>query len=396
MAIYKISAPLIFDGYVFHNNKVIILDENEVILGLDDLELHEPSTIKKYPYAIGPGFVNTHCHLELSHMKNLVDTGTTLIPFITNVVKFRDFKQHIIDAAIEEQDKAMYDSGIVAVGDISNKADTVGIKNRSKIKYYTFVELFDLMNQAMLQGTIDQYTSVYDKHEESSKNNKSFSPHAPYSVTKKLFEYIKTSNKPNKTISIHNQETNAENLLFLSKSGDFIDFYSSFGNNLENFTATGKTSIHYAIEHMDPLQKTLFVHNTLTRQADIKAANDWSKDIYWATCPNANLYIENNLPDYSIFIKENQKMTIGTDSLTSNWQLSIWEEIKTIRKYCSYVPLQSLLQWATINGADALNFSDSLGSIEVGKKPGLVSMPIILNEGKPVIINGNSERVVAI
>ena len=72
-------------------------------------------------------------------------------------------------------------------------------------------------------------------------------------------------------------------------------------------------------------------------------------------------------------------MTIGTDSLTSNWQLSILEEIKTIRKYASYVSLDTLLEWATINGAKALGFDHKLGSIEVGKKPGLVGMDKDLN-----------------
>jgi cytosine/adenosine deaminase-related metal-dependent hydrolase len=65
-------------------------------------------------------------------------------------------------------------------------------------------------------------------------------------------------------------------------------------------------------------------------------------------------------------------MTIGTDSLTSNWQLSILEEMKTISKYQSYIPFDTLLQWATLNGARALGMEQELGSIEAGKKPGLL------------------------
>ena len=64
-------------------------------------------------------------------------------------------------------------------------------------------------------------------------------------------------------------------------------------------------------------------------------------------------------------------MTIGTDSLTSNWQLCVLEEMKTIAKYQSYVTTSQLLEWATINGARALGFDDELGSIEEGKRCGL-------------------------
>ena len=122
---------------------------------------------------------------------------------------------------------------------------------------------------------------------------------------------------------------------------------------------------------MNPNCRSLFVHNTLTTADDIKAAQAWSDHVYWATCPNANLYIENRLPNYQVFLDTKARMTIGTDSLTSNWQLSVLEEMKTISRYQSYVPFETLLRWATLNGAQALGFEKDLGSLEVGKTPGL-------------------------
>jgi cytosine/adenosine deaminase-related metal-dependent hydrolase len=120
--------------------------------------------------------------------------------------------------------------------------------------------------------------------------------------------------------------------------------------------------------------RNLFVHNTLTTKEDIENAHlQLSKEkVFWATCPNANLYIENCLPNYKNFIETNAQVCIGTDSLTSNWQLSILEEMKTILKYQSYVDFETVLTWATINGAKALGFADSLGTVEIGKTPGLV------------------------
>ncbi|HUR31557.1 MAG TPA: amidohydrolase family protein, partial [Saprospiraceae bacterium] len=91
-------------------------------------------------------------------------------------------------------------------------------------------------------------------------------------------------------------------------------------------------------------------------------------------CPNANLYIENRLPRYASFIEADARMTIGTDSLTSNWQLSVLEEIKTIAKYQSIIPFDMLLQWATWNGAKALGKDDLFGSLEKGKSPGLLNL----------------------
>ncbi len=394
MQFRKVSAPIIFigDGSII-NNKVIIIDILGKILSIESIEAHDHSSIQFFPHAICPGFVNTHCHLELSHMKNLVDTGTTLLPFIDSVVKYRDFDKEVIIEAINVGDEEMFRNGIVACGDISNKKDTVACKNISKIKYYTFVEMFDLMNPDFTKKTIEQYAEVYDAHQSNDKNKKSFVPHAPYSVTPNLFDFIYKNNKSNSTVSIHNQETLAESEMFISKTGGFIDFFKGFGNTLDHFHTSGKSSINYAIENMDPNQKTIFVHNTLTTADDILTAMQWNKNIFWATCPNANLYIENRLPDYKTFMEQNQQMTIGTDSLTSNWQLSVWEEIKTIAKYCSYVPFENLITWATKNGAKALNFDETLGAIEVGKKPGLVSIPVQQINGKLRILDGDIKRI---
>lgn len=369
----KFSAAKIFgpDGQ-WIVNKVIITDDTGKILSIDDVSAHDKSSIKFLSGVIIPGMVNTHCHLELSHMKGKVDTGTGLLPFLNKVVSFRDIDQETILQAIHDGDAEMYQNGIVAVGDISNKLDTAHTKSASKLDYYTFVEMFDFLQPSMTRSTIEQYKPVMEGQSSAKDNQKSYVPHAPYTVSPGLFQYINENNTKGQTISIHNQETPAEDQLFLYGDGGFVDFYKGFGMNLDHIKHTGKTSLHYAIEQLKPDFKTIFVHNTMTTSDDVWAAKAWNSNIFWATCPNANLYIENRLPDYQVFLDTNAVVTIGTDSLTSNWQLSIWEEIKTIRKYQSYVPLETILTWATINGAKALGFDDRLGTIEVGKSPGLV------------------------
>ena len=141
---------------------VITLDENGKILSIDNRKDHDLSSLEIHQGVIVPGFINTHCHLELSHMKNKVATGTTLIPFISNVVKFRDIPQEEINAAIEKADQEMYDGGIVAVGDISNKTDTAATKAKSPIRYYTFVEMFDFLQEAWATPEFLKYKTVFE------------------------------------------------------------------------------------------------------------------------------------------------------------------------------------------------------------------------------------------
>lgn len=370
----KISADFVcpVDAAPIPQGVVIVSDEGRILQIDPSRAGHDPASLEIYSGVITPGFVNTHCHLELSHMKGKVDTGTTLLPFLYNVVTFRNIAMEEILDAIEKADREMYEGGIVAVGDISNKADTAACKDRSALRYYTFVEMFDFLQDNMAQGIFEQYFEVYRQQSTANGNRKSCVPHAPYTVSRELFRRINETNQPGQTISIHNQETPHENALFVNKTGGFVDFYNRFGFPLDHFQPSGRPSVHYALENLRADTRVLFVHNTTTTPEDIRAAQAWNTQVYWATCPNANLYIENRMPYYQHFLDTGAKVTIGTDSLTSNWQLSILEEMKTIARFQSYVPFPTLLQWATLNGAEALGFEQDLGSLTPGKTPGIL------------------------
>jgi len=159
----KFTADTILLGDGTHlKSKVLILDESGLIKSIDNIEDHDQASVQKFQGCLMPGMINAHCHLELSHMKGKIPSGTGLINFISHVVKFRDVEQSIIDEAIVQADKEMFENGIQAVGDICNKIDTAAQKSKSPIAYYSFVEMFDFMNPVMTNQFYSQYKEVYD------------------------------------------------------------------------------------------------------------------------------------------------------------------------------------------------------------------------------------------
>lgn len=370
----KITADYIYpiDGDPLQE-RVLLFDEAGTLQAIEPLESHDSASVERYRGVLIPGFINTHCHLELSHLKNRIPTGTGLIPFIKGVVTLREVPQEEIDAAIVAADAAMYAAGIQAVGDISNKLDTAPVKSASPISYYTFVEMFDFLQDSWAEKAFNDYQAAYTGQSRVGYDQVSAVPHAPYTVSPTLFQKINTLNGDSGIVSMHNQETPEENALFVNGDSAFIDFFKGFDIPVDHLQPTGQPSIYYALAHLDPNRPTLLVHNTTSTTSDIEATQRWGKaGIYWATCPNANLYIENRLPNYQRFLDTHAEVTIGTDSLSSNWQLSVLAELKTIARYQSYVPFETLLQWATLNGAKALGYQDRLGSLTLGKTPGLV------------------------
>jgi cytosine/adenosine deaminase-related metal-dependent hydrolase len=199
-------------------------------------------------------------------------------------------------------------------------------------------------------------------------------PHAPYSVSGATMDVI-NKGTAGQVISIHNQETAAEDELFKTGAGDFIRMYTTFDNPGSPFPVSGRSSLQTWLPHFTAGQTILSVHNTFIKEADILFAKEheaqYGMRVVYSLCPNANWYIEGTLPPADLLIKHDCHVVLGTDSYSSNWQLSIASEIKTLKDHYPHLELERLLQWGTSNGAKALRW-DELGSFEKGKRPGAV------------------------
>lgn len=363
----KIAADYIFTGNNgFIKNGVLCLENDGTIVSvLTQNEVEDKNELLFYEGIICPGFINTHCHLELSYLHNKIQQHTTLPNFIKNIVEIRNtFSEHERFNAIEIAEQQMITEGIVAVADIANDNSTFLQKSKNNIFYHTFLEVFQLDPTKAL-ATLQAAKEICENYPISKQI--SITPHAPYSVSEKLMRLIVEEN--NTLISIHNQETASENTLFKEKNGALYEQLFVFNPTIKNWKATNKSALQSYLPYLKNTKNLLLVHNTYTSKQDIDFANAHIKNVFWCFCPNANLYIENQLPNFLLF--ENENCTIGTDSLASNTTLSILAELKTIAAHCPAISLEKMLTWATLNGAKFLKIAHQFGTFETGKKPGV-------------------------
>ena len=355
-------------------NAVLIADEKGMVKDIVQFD-DAGGDIEFFEGLLTPGFVNCHCHLELSHLKGIIPEKTGLVNFVQQVMAKRNFPDDQKQQAIQAAEQEMYDNGIVAVGDICNTIDSIAIKKQSKLQWHNFIEVSGFVDAvaeklfAAIKIIREQFLSTINYQLST------LSPHAPYSVSKKLFELLNGATA-NQIITIHNQECSAENELYQNKTGDFLQLYKNFGIDITSFIPTGKTSLQSWLPYFTNNQSIISVHNTFTTEEDIRLTSDqWSvtsSRFYYCLCANANNYIENALPSIENLVKNNCQIVLGTDSYASNRQLNILQEIKTIAAENLQIPLAKILQWATTNGAKALQMQDKLGSFEKGKQPGIV------------------------
>ncbi|GAA4145737.1 amidohydrolase family protein [Sphingobacterium kyonggiense] len=359
--VFPISSPAIKKG-------IVAMDNEGVVKGVYNPGEIDENLVEYFKGALIPGFINAHCHLELSHMKGVVPEGTGLTTFLSKVMDERSSKVDQVEKAMLAADKAMYENGIQAVGDHVNTAATAKVKEESPITYHTFVEVMAMRKEDVV-NRIDQAKEIEFHFD---YKHSSITPHAPYSGSKFLFKTLKKAVSEDNIISIHNQESDEENKLFRYKKGEFLDFYKKLDFDIDDFKAQARNSLQSFLPYIPTKNKLILVHNTYTSIKDLDFVDRMGRKVYFCFCPKANLYIEGRIPKVDNFLLGDYEIIIGTDSLASNDSLDILEEMKVIHQEFPDLDFNDTIKWATINGARALNLDHQLGSLEEGKQPGLV------------------------
>ncbi len=384
----KFQATQLFTGTELLQDQVVLITTKdgtvEAILGIEDAG----EDIQSFEGILTPGFVNAHCHLELSHMKGMIPAHTGLQEFVKQIVSLRQVEPALIQDAIVAAENEMYANGMVAVGDISNTLDTLALKAKHNLAYYTFVELYDL-DPTRAPEKLKAGLAIQNTFEQNCIRA-SLVPHAPYSVTSSLWKLL-SDHFGAHTISMHNQETPDENEFFKTKTGSFLGMYERTKVSLDFFEPTGLSSLQSVLPIFKNATTSILVHNSFTSAEDIATVKKQMPNTFWCLCPNANQYIEQTMPPIDLLRRGGANIIVGTDSYASNWSLNILDELKTIQKHNPHIALEEMLGWATLNGARALQMDKHLGSFETGKKPGVV---LIENLSDDNLVKALSRRII--
>ncbi len=341
----RIAAQYLFTGRgPLIRRGVITLDAQGVVLEIGQLSDVESCSTEFYNGLLAPGLVNAHCHLELSHMRGMLPQHLGLGGFIEAMTGWsgRLPGTEEQEAAMTAVDRQFRAEGVVAVGDISNTANSFPCKSRSGIYYHTFVEAVGLspaVAPAKKMTARQVLAEAQRLHLPSG-----ITPHAAYSMSDDLFAFALQEGQKAGIYSIHNQEGEEE----------------------------AKTGLQRLMPFLDAATRVLLVHNTFSTATDIETVEAITPNAVWVLCPNSNRYISDVLPPADLLYRKGVRVALGTDSFSSNTALSVLEELKSLSAAYPQIPLENLLEWATSGGAMALNKETEFGWLAPGRTPGLV------------------------
>lgn len=344
------------------------------IIEVGRLEEETPST-EFHNGIICPGFVNAHCHIELSHLKGKFRKGTGMSGFITQINELRESAPAAERIErIEEEMERLYNEGVSAMADISNCNESFIPKRESPIYTRTFIELFG-SEPKDAEMIIDGAKKLLEEADRCGIDA-SITPHSPYTMSPELLGKASAQGLSRGYISYHNQESEEEEEMIGFGRGALHENYISRGLSVPS--PTGRPALIHFLErlkeiHNPPFKEhILLIHNTVTGIESIRAAKEILEESTWVTCPLSNIFIHNRLAPLNIFREEGLRIAIGTDSLSSNDTLSMIGEMEKIQSSFPEIPLGEIIEWATINGAKALGQEGRLGTLTPGKRPGVV------------------------
>ncbi|MDR3296938.1 MAG: amidohydrolase family protein [Prevotellaceae bacterium] len=374
--IFPISAPPLRNGLL------TLGDDGEVLqLESGSDRLDEREGVEFYSGIIVPGFVNAHCHLELSYLKGLVPQGTGLAGFIRQLSQLRNVVGEAdAQRAMALADAQMYAGGTVAVGDVSNGRESFAVKARSRIVYHTFVERYGLRREDVPAGIASAKALL--REAELLGLSASATPHAPYSTCDAMYDALSRMDAGFAPLwSVHNQECEDENNLFINGGGELQRMFAGMGLPLPQ--PTGSTSIGHTMRHVSAAQRLALVHNVCTSSEDYDLATAQCSRITWVMCCASNHHIGRALPPIDMLRSKGASLALGTDSLASNHSLLMVDELKFLSSRFPHIPLHEMLSWATLGGAKAVGKDEVFGSFEIGKRPGAVLLSCLnLDEQK--------------
>jgi cytosine/adenosine deaminase-related metal-dependent hydrolase len=346
--------------------------------------------------AVTPGFVNAHCHLELSHLHKKFRKGTGMAGFIDQINALRDWASDDVKTVLvrEWMDK-LWKDGVSAVADISNDASSFPVKSESPVYTRTFLEVFGTEPEDC-QGVIDSVTAL-DKVAKEFGIDAAPTPHSCYTMSPELLSASSAAGLKSGFLSYHSQESQEEEDLMISGTGAMAENRRRAG--MSTPPVTGESSLKYFIDRLAAVKPAphaehiLLVHNVTLKQDDVDAAKKAFNNVFWAICPLSNIFIHNALPPIELMRKNGLKICLGTDSLSSNDDLDMMAEMRCIHANFPQVPLNEILCWASSNGAEFLGKEDVLGSLTVGKRPGVVRISGLDANGE-FTDESRSERII--
>jgi cytosine/adenosine deaminase-related metal-dependent hydrolase len=345
-----------------------------------------------------PGLINAHTHLEFSDLEQpLGQSGMPFTDWIEAIIECRmnagqssRSKHEVIGQAMRRS----FQNGVWAVGDIATLPATAGdysIDNAQHPKdrnpptpadfhRTVFLEQLgrDITRLAELAAAADKFQRTF-RGGTDPQLTPALSPHAPYSTHPRLVQQVcDAASKHDGSVAMHLAETKEERQLVEAGEGPFVDLLKKLGVwNPDSFHPP--TTILDTLRQLATASRSLIIHGNYLTDAELDFVAAHAERMSIVFCPRTHAYFRHEAYRLDQMIERGINVAVGTDSLASNPDLNVIDELRLIQSSFTGLSPDAVLRMGTINGATALGIADDYGSLTPGKRAAVSMIDCPLN-----------------
>jgi aminodeoxyfutalosine deaminase len=328
-----------------------------------------------------PALVNAHSHLELSALEGCIEPGLGFLPWVKKVLALRgSIGDRESIEAFQRALNGLHEMGTIAVGDWCTSFPAANLEPPGKIVRCGFYEIIGFSEQTLvIPESMNSRTELRTPN--SGLAFQSLGAHAPHTTSAALLQSAKSwTLGRDLPLSIHLAESLEEEEFLLTGQGLWQELLKDRGRWPNHWTPPEVSPVAY----LDRLglvdEKTQCIHLTRAGHQDLEILKMRQARI--VVCPRSNTYITGALPPLPKMVRLGLAPALGTDSLASNQDLNLWEEMAFVHRSFPSLAPETILEMATLNGAKSLDLENWGGSIALGKKAPLLFLPLEMGSSR--------------
>ena len=360
------------DGAPVENGAVAISGEQIIDTGrFADVKAHNTGEIVDLgEQALLPGLINAHCHLDYTCLRGKIAARKSFTDWIRAI--------NAEKAGLADQDYlASIQSGFAEV----KKFGTTTIANltafpalipdiQADIRTFWFVEMIDVRQPKRAREIVDDAIESL----RSVQHRGGLAPHSPYTASENLYRYAEEiARRENFLLTTHLAESAEEMRMFFEGDGPLRNFLADIGRDMSDLN--GGTSIQHLAEFCSLNERWLLVHLNELSDDDLDLLSAPSGKPHIVHCPRSHKYFGHSRFPLQKFREHGFNICLGTDSLASNSDLSLFAEMRALHESEPALSPEEIFKMVTVNSARALHLADEVGQIRPGFFADLIAIP---------------------
>jgi aminodeoxyfutalosine deaminase len=319
--------------------------------------------------ALLPGLINAHCHLDYTCLRGKIAPQKSFTDWICAInaekagLANQDYLASI-DSGFAEAKKF----GTTTIANLTAFPELIA-KIQPPIRTCWFAEMIDVRQPARAKEIVDRVVDSLRPVEHGG-----LAPHAPYTASTNLYRYAEEiARKQNLLLTTHLAESAEEMQMFCDGRGPLKNFLAEIGRSTSDLN--GATPIKHLAEVCSFDDRWLLVHLNELSESDFELLATLRRKPHVVHCPRSHKYFGHSRFPFNKFRELGFNICLGTDSLASNSDLSLFAEMRALHESESVLSPEEIFRMVTMNSAHAFRLADKVGQIQPGFLADLVAIP---------------------